>query len=57
MDAITASKSLELVRLTVKTNQDAHLQVWTTAPSSKPQLLFPNREAGRISYKVYAGHS
>ena len=54
VDAITASKSLELVRLTVKTNQDAHLQVWTTAPSSKPQLLFPNRDAGRISLKVYA---
>ena len=54
VDAITASRSLELIRLTVKTNQDAHLQVWTTAPSSKPQLLFPNREAGRISHKVYA---
>jgi hypothetical protein len=55
VDAVTASRSLTPVRLAVETNQDAYLQVWTTTPSSTPQLLFPEREAGKISVKISPG--
>jgi len=41
--------------LTVETNQDAYLQVWETADSSTPQLLWPKKETGQISLKMAAG--
>ena len=55
MDAATASKSTEPVRLTVEANQDAYLQVWTTVGSSTPQLLWPEKESGQTSLKITAG--
>ena len=55
MDAATALKSTEPVRLTVEANQDAYLQVWKTAGSSTPQLLWPEKETGQASLKMTAG--
>ena len=54
MDAETA-KNIQPVFLTVEANQDAYLQVWKTAGSSTPQLLWPGKETGQISLKVTAG--
>jgi hypothetical protein len=55
VDAATALKSTEPVRLTVEANQDAYLQVWKTAGSSTPQLLWPKKETGQTSLKMTAG--
>ena len=55
VDAATASKSTEPVRLTVEANQDAYLQVWKAVGSSTPQLLRPEKETGQISLKMTAG--
>jgi hypothetical protein len=55
VDAATALKSTEPVRLTVEANQDAYLQVWETAGSSTPQLLWPEKETGQTSLKITAG--
>ena len=55
MDAAKATKSMQPVRLTVETNQDAYLQVWKTVGSSTPQLLWPEKETGQISLKITAG--
>ena len=55
VDAATASKSTEPVRLTVEANQDAYLQVWETVGSSMPQLLWPEKESGQTSLKITAG--
>jgi hypothetical protein len=55
VDAMTASKSTEPVGLVVEANQDSYLQIWKTAGSSTPQLLFPEKESGQISAKLLAG--
>jgi hypothetical protein len=55
VDAATASKSIQPVFLTVEANQDAYLQVWETVGSSTPQLLWPEKETGRISLMITAG--
>ena len=55
VDAATASKSTEPVRLTVEANQDAYLQVWQTAGSSTPRLQLPENETGQISLRIAAG--
>lgn len=54
VDATALKHSLSGV-LTVETNQDAYLQVWETADSSTPQLLWPKKETGQISLKMAAG--
>jgi hypothetical protein len=54
-DAATAAKSIQLVFLTVEANQSAYLQVWKTVGSSTPQLLWPEKETGKISLKITAG--
>ncbi|HSQ51502.1 MAG TPA: hypothetical protein VLL94_09580 [Nitrospiraceae bacterium] len=54
VDAAALKHSLSGV-LTVETNQDAYLQVWETAGSSTPQLLWPKKETGQISLKMAAG--
>ena len=51
----TALKHSSSGVLTVETNQDAYLQVWETADSSTPQLLWPKKETGQISLKMAAG--
>jgi len=55
VDAATASKSILPIFLTVEANQDAYLQVWETAGSSTPQLLWPKKETGQIFLKMTAG--
>ena len=55
VDAVTASKGIQPVFLTVQANQDAYLQVWKAVGSSTPQLLWPEKEAGQISLKITAG--
>jgi hypothetical protein len=55
VDAATASKSIHPVFLTAESNQNAYLQVWKTAGSSTPQLLWPKKETGQISLKMTAG--
>jgi hypothetical protein len=55
VDAATASKSTEPMRLTVEANQDAYLQVWETVGSSTPQLLWPEKDSGQASLKITAG--
>ena len=55
VDAATALKSTEPVRLTVEANQDAYLQVWETIGPSTPQLLWPKKETGQTSLKLTAG--
>jgi hypothetical protein len=55
VDAVTASKSIQPVFLTVEANQDAYLQVWKTVGSSTPRLLLPENETGQISLKMTAG--
>jgi hypothetical protein len=55
VDAATALKSTEPLRLTVEANQDAYLQVWITVGSSTPQLLWPEKETGQTSLQITAG--
>ena len=55
VDATTAAKSRELLYLTVETNQDAYLQIWKQVGPTEPQLLFPEKESGKISSKIVAG--
>jgi hypothetical protein len=55
VDAATVSKSAEPVRLTVEANQDAYVQIWKMMASSTPQLLFPEKDTGQISFKLTAG--
>jgi hypothetical protein len=55
VDAAIVSKSAGPVRLAVEANQDGYLQVWKTEASSTPQLLFPEKDAGQISFKLTAG--
>ena len=55
VDAATASKSIEPMRLTVEANQDTYLQVWEAVGSSTPQLLWPEKETGQFSLKITAG--
>jgi hypothetical protein len=55
VDAASVSKSIQPVFLTVEANQDAYLQVWETVRSSTPQLLWPEKETGRISLMITAG--
>jgi hypothetical protein len=55
VDGATASKSAEPVHLTVEVNQDAYLQIWETAGSSTPRLLWPDKESGQTSLKITAG--
>jgi hypothetical protein len=50
-----ALKSTEPVRLTVEANQDGYLQIWITAGSSTPQLLWPEKETGQTSLQITAG--
>ena len=54
VDAATASKSPAPIFLTMEANQEAYLQVWKTAGSSTPQLLWPEKETGQISLKITA---
>lgn len=55
VDAATVSKSILPIFLTAEANQDAYLQVWETAGSSTPQLLWPKKETGQIFLKMIAG--
>jgi len=55
VDAVMALKSTEPVHLAVEANQDAYLQIWITADSSTPQLLWPEKESGQTSLKIIAG--
>ena len=55
VDAATALKSTEPVRLTVEANQGAYLQVWKTVGSSTPQLFWPGKETGQHWLKMTAG--
>lgn len=55
VDAAAALKSTEPVRLTVEANQDGYLQIWITAGSSTPQLLWPEKETGQTSLQITAG--
>lgn len=55
VDAVTAAKSIAPVSLTIETNQDGYLQVWTASGTSTPQLLLPQKETGQISLKIAAG--
>lgn len=54
VDAATA-KSTEPAHFTVEANQEAYLQIWITAGSSAPQLLWPEKATGQISLKMNAG--
>lgn len=55
VDAHTAATSLEPVRLTLETNQDAYLQIWEPVGSSAPQLLLPDRGQGSQFMTMVAG--
>jgi len=43
------------VTLTVESNQEAYLQIWTRAGDALPELVLPAKETGRISLKTVAG--
>jgi hypothetical protein len=43
------------VMLTVESNQEAYLQIWTRAGDALPELVLPAKETGRISLKTVAG--
>lgn len=55
VDAATAAKSTERVRITVEPNQNAYLQILKTVGSAGTRLLWPQQETGKISLKVLAG--
>ena len=55
VDAATASKRIQPTFFTVEANQEAYLQIWITAGSSTPQLLWPEKATGQISLKMTAG--
>jgi hypothetical protein len=55
VDAATAAKSTAPTHYTVEANQEAYLQIWITAGSSMPQLLWPEKATGQISLKMTAG--
>jgi hypothetical protein len=54
VDAVTASKGMQPVFLTVEANQDAYIQIWKIVGSSRPQLLWPKNETGQSSMKIAA---
>ena len=43
------------VTLTVESNQEAYVQIWTRAGDSLPELVLPAKETGRISLKTVPG--
>jgi hypothetical protein len=55
VDAKTAATSLEPVRLTLETNQDAYLQVWEAVEDSLLQLQFPDGDSTPQFIKIVAG--
>jgi hypothetical protein len=54
VDAVTASKGMQPVFLTVEANQDTYIQIWKTVGSSPSQLLWPKKETGQSSMKISA---
>ncbi|BCA56295.1 hypothetical protein W02_34350 [Nitrospira sp. KM1] len=55
VDAVSSAKSSGQ-RITIEVNQDAYIQVWQLKGTSLPQLLFPDKETGRISLRMQGGH-
>ena len=52
----TAASEYEgAARLTLESNQEVYLQLWTTRGSRPPQLLFPEKNSGRTQLKLFAG--
>ena len=54
-DALTQVPPSTQVTLFVEANQASYVQVWKTAETSGPQLLFPTKESGQISSKLTSG--
>ncbi|HEY6086042.1 MAG TPA: hypothetical protein VIU63_11655, partial [Nitrospira sp.] len=54
IDLETALKSGAQPMLRIQVNQDAYLQIWRTAESARPQLLFPGKDTGQTSLKMTA---
>jgi hypothetical protein len=55
VDARTAAKSPEQVRINVEASQDAYLQILQTLGAAGTRLWWPQQETGKISLKVLAG--
>src|SRR5262249_12603357 len=56
VDAGTVSKITAPIFLTIEANQHPYLQVWKTVGSSTPRLYWPEKETGKFSLKMTAGH-
>ena len=55
VDAITAAKSPEQMRISVEASQDAYLQILQALGTAGTRLWWPQQETGKISLKVLAG--
>ena len=55
LNAATAASSSTPVQVTLETNRDGYIQVWSHVGSAKTQLLLPLKESGHISMKIQAG--
>jgi hypothetical protein len=55
VDVNTATTSMEPVRLTLETNQDAYLQVWKAVGDAPLQLQFPDKDSPPHSVTIVAG--
>lgn len=55
IDKATAAKSTRPIFLTVEVNQESYLQIWKFGEPPTPELVFPKKDAGTISYKMTAG--
>ena len=55
VDAVSAVNTVEPVTLSVESNQEAYIQVWTRTGDSLPELVLPAKESGRISLKTAPG--
>ena len=52
---VNAVNTAETVTLSVESNQEAYIQVWTRTGDSLPELMLPAKETGRISLKTVPG--
>jgi cytoskeletal protein RodZ len=55
VDVNTAATSMEPVRLTLETNQDAYLQIWKAVGDAPLQLQLPDKDSPHHSITIVAG--
>lgn len=55
IDTATAAKATIPILLTVEVNQESYIQIWKFEEAPTPELIFPEKDSGAISFKMTAG--